>query len=124
MLSRNQIFRCRDTPSAHPPNTLKKPTPTGNKHKPKDKENHPPPCKPPRPPSSIPNPNPLKRKLYEHSVPATSDSGVKVVVRMRPTCGDGDEEDSIVERISSDSLFINGQNFTFDFVAPTDTTQA
>ncbi|TKY59924.1 Kinesin protein KIN12A [Spatholobus suberectus] len=117
MLPRNAILRCRDTPSAE----LRKPRPT--RKKPKDKENHPhPPFKtllPPRPPSS----NPLKRKLSDHSVPATSDSGVKVIVRMRPACHDKDEGDSIVQRISGDSLSINGQSFTFDSIAHANATQ-
>ncbi|RDX67820.1 Kinesin-like protein KIN-12A, partial [Mucuna pruriens] len=114
MLPRNAVFR------AELPNALKKPRPT-RKHKPKDKENHPPPPPPssktplpPIPPSSTPNPNPLKRKLPDHSLPTTSDSGVKVIVRTRPACQDKDEGDSIVHRISAHSLSINGQNFTFD----------
>ncbi|KAI4317414.1 hypothetical protein L6164_025283 [Bauhinia variegata] len=80
---------------------------------------------PPRPPSS----NPLKRKLNmeavtaDNSVPGISDSGVKVVVRMRPLCPDKDEGDPIVQKISSDSLSINGQTFTFDSVADTEATQ-
>ena len=43
---------------------------------------------------------------------------------MRPACDDGDEGDSIAQRISSDSLSINGQNFTFDSVAHSNATQA
>ncbi|XP_028243472.1 kinesin-like protein KIN-12A isoform X1 [Glycine soja] len=122
MLPKNPIFRCRDTPSA---NAFKKPRPT-RKQKSKNKENNPPPFKsllPPKPPSSTPNPNPLKRKHSDHSVPAASNSGVKVIVRMRPSCSDGDEGDSIAQRISSDSLSINGQNFTFDSVAHSNATQ-
>ncbi|KAG5040900.1 hypothetical protein JHK85_013376 [Glycine max] len=92
--------------------STQKPRPT-RKQKSKDKENHPPPFKSPLPPKP-PNPNPLKRKLSDHSVPPTPGSGVKVIVRMRPACDDGDEGDSIVQRISSDSLSINGQSFTFD----------
>ncbi|KAM6565329.1 hypothetical protein CsatA_024457 [Cannabis sativa] len=79
---------------------------------------------PPRPPSS----NPLKRKLHMETVPensvfGTSDSGVQVVVRMRPPRKDRDEGDMIVEKLSSDSLTINGQTFTFDSVADTEATQ-
>ncbi|XVE84631.1 hypothetical protein DITRI_Ditri17bG0028200 [Diplodiscus trichospermus] len=80
---------------------------------------------PPRPPSS----NPLKRKLYtesslpENAVSGISDSGVKVVVRMRPPIKEEEEEDTIVQKITSDSLSINGQTFTFDSVANTDATQ-
>ncbi|CAB4293770.1 unnamed protein product [Prunus armeniaca] len=70
---------------------------------------------PPRPPPS----NPLKRKLSvdsqtENSVPGTSDSGVQVVVRMRPPRKDKDEGEMMVQKLSSDSLSINGQTFTFD----------
>ncbi|KAG7995310.1 hypothetical protein I3843_01G102900 [Carya illinoinensis] len=79
---------------------------------------------PPRPPSS----NPLKRKLSmetlpENSVLGPSDSGVKVVVRMRPPHEDRDEGDVIVQKTSSDSLSINGQTFTFDSVADIEATQ-
>ncbi|KAG2721022.1 hypothetical protein I3843_02G049200 [Carya illinoinensis] len=79
---------------------------------------------PPRPPSS----NPLKRKLImetvpENSVPVASDSGVKVIVRMRPPHKDRDEGDVIVQKTSSESLSINGQTFTFDSVADIEATQ-
>ncbi|KAG6664010.1 kinesin-like protein KIN-12B [Carya illinoinensis] len=79
---------------------------------------------PPRPPSS----NPLKRKLImetvpENSVPGASDSGVKVIVRMRPPHKDRDEGDVIVQKTSSESLSINGQTFTFDSVADIEATQ-
>ncbi|KAJ7979141.1 Kinesin-like protein [Quillaja saponaria] len=79
---------------------------------------------PPRPPSS----NPLKRKLNmetipDNLVPGSSDSGVKVIVRMRPPNKDRDEGDVIVQKISSDSLTINGHTFTFDSVADTEATQ-
>ncbi|KAL6194131.1 hypothetical protein ACLB2K_035215 [Fragaria x ananassa] len=68
---------------------------------------------PPRPPPS----NPLKRKLEmvpENSVHGTSDSGVQVIVRMRPPRKDKDEGEIMVQKTSSDSLSINGQTFTFD----------
>ncbi|BFG15554.1 hypothetical protein CerSpe_018280 [Prunus speciosa] len=79
---------------------------------------------PPRPPPS----NPLKRKLSvesqtENSVPGTSDSGVQVVVRMRPPRKDKDEGEMMVQKLSSDSLSINGQTFTFDSVCDTDSSQ-
>ncbi|BAT86649.1 hypothetical protein VIGAN_04432100 [Vigna angularis var. angularis] len=81
---------------------------------------------PPRPPAS----NPLKRKLAtaadaltDNSLPASSDSGVKVIVRMRPLCPDKDEGDPTVQKVSNDSLSINGHNFTFDSVADTAATQ-
>ncbi|KAI4344893.1 hypothetical protein L6164_012075 [Bauhinia variegata] len=146
MLPRNHILR--ENPSAElassPCPSSAKPRPS---RKPKSsKENDPPsdpnamPCDskpspataaklksplPPRPPSS----NPLKRKLSmeavaaDNVVPGISDSGVKVVVRMRPLCPEKDEGDPIVQKISSDSLSINGQTFTFDSVADTDATQ-
>ena len=105
---------------------------------------------PPRPPSS----NPLKRKLYAETLPdnavsGISDSGVKVfpfflnylisqisnfnfflllfvqvVVRVRPPIKEDEEGETIVQKITSDSLSINGQTLTFDSVANTDTTQA
>ncbi|XP_035539114.1 kinesin-like protein KIN-12B [Juglans regia] len=79
---------------------------------------------PPRPPSS----NPLKRKLImetvpEISVPGASDSGVKVIVRVRPPYEDRDEGDIIVQKSSRESLSINGQTFTFDSVADIEATQ-
>ncbi|KAK9932899.1 hypothetical protein M0R45_020120 [Rubus argutus] len=77
---------------------------------------------PPRPPT----PNPLKRKLDtlpENSVHGTSDSGVQVIVRMRPPRKDKDEGEMLVQKTSSDSLSINGQTFTFDSVADTDASQ-
>ncbi|GMY32137.1 kinesin-like protein KIN-12B [Fagus crenata] len=79
---------------------------------------------PPRPPSS----NPLKRKLImetvpENSVPGASDSGVQVIVRMRPPHTDRDEGDLIVQKTSTDSLSINGHTFTFDSVADVEATQ-
>ncbi|KAK7359344.1 hypothetical protein VNO77_01299 [Canavalia gladiata] len=125
MLPRNAILR--DTPSSselHKPTSFKKPRPT-RKRKSKDKENDPPfkSHLPPRPPSSTPNP--LKRKIPDNSLLTTSsDSGVKVFVRVRPPCHDKVEGDSIVQKISADSLSINGQNFTFDAVAHADDTQA
>ncbi|KAB5569691.1 hypothetical protein DKX38_003484 [Salix brachista] len=68
---------------------------------------------PPRPPSS----NPLKRKLIMENSPenSLSDSGVKVIVRMRPLKKADDEEgETIVQKMSNNSLAINGQTFTFD----------
>ncbi|XP_015958259.1 kinesin-like protein KIN-12B [Arachis duranensis] len=141
MLPRNAILRETHTPtpaefpspSPSPSSTAKKPRPSRRNRS--TKENDPPPehhnarfksLLPPRPPSS----NPLKRKLAldvpltDNSVPANFDSGVKVVVRMRPLRHDKEEVDSSgVKKISNDSLFINGQNFTFDSVADTNATQ-
>ncbi|TKY47796.1 Kinesin protein KIN12A [Spatholobus suberectus] len=141
MLPRNPTLRDAELPSSSSPSPTPspaKPRPS-RKHKP-SKENDPPsdpnivapsasPAKlksplPPRPPSS----NPLKRKLAadaltDNSLPAPSDSGVKVVVRMRPLCPDKDEGDPTVQKVSHDSLSINGHNFTFDSVADTAATQ-
>lgn len=84
---------------------------------------------PPRPPSSNSNiNNPLKRKLsmetiQENSAVASSDSGVKVIVRMRPPNKDEDDGEVIVQKTSNDSLSIIGQAFTFDSVADTESTQ-
>ena len=49
---------------------------------------------------------------------------LQVIVRMRPVCPDKDEGDPTVQKVSNDSLSINGHNFTFDFVADTWATQA
>ncbi|OVA12970.1 Kinesin [Macleaya cordata] len=81
---------------------------------------------PPRPPSS--NSNPLKRKLTmetvpENSVPGSCDSGVQVIVRMRPPNVDEEEGEPIVQKLSAESLSILGQTFTFDSVADTGSTQ-
>ncbi|KAJ9558986.1 hypothetical protein OSB04_013600 [Centaurea solstitialis] len=69
---------------------------------------------PPRPPSS----NPLKRKIgsdfhHENGASGASDTGVKVIVRMRPP-NKNEEGEMIVEKTSGDSLSILGQRFTFD----------
>ncbi|KAI3706255.1 hypothetical protein L6452_23869 [Arctium lappa] len=73
---------------------------------------------PPRPPSS----NPLKRKLsndfpLENGVAGSSDTGVKVIVRMRPANKNEEEGEIIVQKTSGESLSILGQPFTFDSVA-------
>ncbi|GLT49527.1 hypothetical protein SLA2020_230790 [Shorea laevis] len=84
---------------------------------------------PPRPPSS----NPLKRKLNletlaekalaENVAPGVSDSGVKVIVRVRPLNKEEEDGEIIVQKLSNDAVTINGQNFMFDAVADTDATQ-
>ncbi|CAH8362950.1 unnamed protein product [Eruca vesicaria subsp. sativa] len=75
---------------------------------------------PPRPPSS----NPLKRKLIAETASenGVSDSGVKVIVRVKPP-SKGEEEEMIVKKISSDALTINEQTFTFDSIADPESTQ-
>ena len=42
---------------------------------------------------------------------------------MRPPIKEDEEGDTIVQKITDDSLNINGQTFTFDSVANTDATQ-
>ncbi|KAG1370058.1 kinesin-like protein KIN-12B [Cocos nucifera] len=84
----------------------------------------------PRPPlSSNHGGNPLKRKLSletlpENGVPASmaSDSGVRVIVRMRPLNKD-EEGNLIVQKISSNSISILDHAFTFDSVADSRSTQ-
>ncbi|CAD5327860.1 unnamed protein product [Arabidopsis thaliana] len=75
---------------------------------------------PPRPPPS----NPLKRKLSAETATESvfSDSGVKVIVRMKPL-NKGEEGDMIVEKMSKDSLTVSGQTFTFDSIANPESTQ-
>ncbi|KVH90919.1 hypothetical protein Ccrd_007036 [Cynara cardunculus var. scolymus] len=80
---------------------------------------------PPRPPPS----NPLKRKLsndfpLENGVAGSSDTGVKVIVRMRPANKNEEEGEMIVQKTSGESLSIVGQPFTFDSVADGASTQA
>ncbi|XP_050889832.1 glucose-1-phosphate adenylyltransferase large subunit 1 [Lathyrus oleraceus] len=109
MLPRNPIARdTAELPSSSSPSSSAKTRPSSRKHKP-SKENDPPSDHniivpyspshvksksplPPTPPSS----KPLKRKLAldtiaaENSLPATTDSDVKVIVRMRPLRKDKD----------------------------------
>nr|XP_010907239.1 kinesin-like protein KIN-12B isoform X2 [Elaeis guineensis] len=85
---------------------------------------------PPRPPlSSNHGGNPLKRKLSletlpENGVPASmaSDSGVQVIVRMRPLNKE-EEGNLIAQKISSNSISILDHAFTFDSVADSRSTQ-
>ncbi|GAB4844042.1 TRAFAC class myosin-kinesin ATPase super [Ancistrocladus abbreviatus] len=84
---------------------------------------------PPRPPA--PSSNPLKRKLSVDAVCeigacsfSSSDSGVKVIVRMRPLNKDEEGGEMIVQKLSNDSLLINGQTFTFDSIADAGASQA
>ncbi|KAG4990032.1 hypothetical protein JHK84_032580 [Glycine max] len=117
MLPRNPLRDAAELPSSPSPTpttSSAKPRSSSRKHKP-SKENDPPsdpnlvtpsPAKlksplPPRPPSS----NPLKRKLTaadaltDNSLPAPSDSGVKVIVRMRPLSPDKDNVDPTVQKL-------------------------
>ncbi|KAI3791167.1 hypothetical protein L2E82_04825 [Cichorium intybus] len=79
---------------------------------------------PPRPPPS----NSHKRKLsndflLENAVAGSSDTGVKVIVRMRPPNTNEEEGEAIVQKTAGDSLSILGQTFTFDSVADAASTQ-
>ncbi|XP_010532718.1 PREDICTED: kinesin-like protein KIN-12B [Tarenaya hassleriana] len=138
MLPRNSTLR--DVGEAQSPNPSSKSKPP-RKHR-SAKENAPPPDLnsltpdhrsspaaklksplPPRPPSA----NPLKRKLSteagaENAMSGLSDSGVKVIVRMKPPTK-GEEEEMIVQKSSNDTLTVNGHTFTFDSVADPESTQ-
>ncbi|XP_009627869.1 kinesin-like protein KIN-12B [Nicotiana tomentosiformis] len=80
-------------------------------------------------PPRHPNSNPLKRKLSVESengaavAAGSSDSGVKVIVRMRPPIKDEEEGEIVVQKVSNDSLSISGHTFTFDSIADTQSTQ-
>ncbi|KAG6535452.1 hypothetical protein ZIOFF_000425 [Zingiber officinale] len=86
---------------------------------------------PPRPPiSSKPGANPLKRKLSSEtpaengvSPSSASDSGVQVIVRMRPPDKVEEEADLIVEKVSENSVTVFDHNFTFDSVVDIRSTQ-
>ncbi|KAJ6403864.1 hypothetical protein OIU84_012126 [Salix udensis] len=147
MLPRNPILREAAAHNEHSPNPSShkmKPSPSPSRRNKSSKENAPPPDPnsitsdlkhfpspasaklksplPPRPPSS----NPLKRKLIMENSPenSLSDSGVKVIVRMRPLKkADEEEGETIVQKMSNNTLAINGQTFTFDSVADTGATQ-
>ncbi|XP_076911441.1 kinesin-like protein KIN-12B [Bidens hawaiensis] len=123
-----------DTQSLNPHSM--KPTRSGNrKHKP-SKENAPPPpdnilpdskpsgfakLKAPLPPRP---PNPLKRKIGPDfgSENASADSGVKVIVRMRPL-NNNEEGGTVIQKTLGDSLTMLGHQFTFDHVADVSSTQ-
>ncbi|KAK7387598.1 hypothetical protein VNO78_28511 [Psophocarpus tetragonolobus] len=141
MLPRNPILREAEVPSSGSPSLNHGKTRGSRKHKQskeKEKENEAPsdpnlgafasPARlksplPPRPPSS----NPLKRKLTTADAalidPTPPDSGVKVIVRMRPLSPDKDQADPTVHKLSNDSLSINSHHFTFDSVADMSATQ-
>uniref|UniRef100_A0A1S3ZJ92 Kinesin-like protein KIN12B n=1 Tax=Nicotiana tabacum TaxID=4097 RepID=A0A1S3ZJ92_TOBAC len=80
-------------------------------------------------PPRHPNSNPLKRKLSVESengvtvAAGSSDSGVKVIVRMRPPIKDEEEGETVLQKVSNDSLSISGHTFTFDSIADTQSTQ-
>ncbi|KAJ0555289.1 putative plus-end-directed kinesin ATPase [Helianthus annuus] len=139
--SRNQILReiPLDTPPSNP-SPIKQPKSSNRKHK-FSKENDSPheigsvpdsspspaagKLKSPLPPRP---PNALKRKLsndfgVENGVSGSDDTGVKVIVRVRPTSKNEEEGEVIVQKTSGDSLTILGQPFTFDSVADATSTQ-
>ncbi|CAN1346753.1 Kinesin-like protein KIN-12B [Linum perenne] len=145
MLPRNPVLReaslnpNSDSPTPPPsslkskPNLSPSPSVPPRRHKfnnenaapPSDLHSSPSPAKirtqlPPKPPSS----NPLKRKLAMDASqdPTPHDSGVQVIVRMRPSSKD-DEGELTVQKLSHDSLCINGQTFRFDSVADIEATQ-
>nr|XP_043626170.1 kinesin-like protein KIN-12B [Erigeron canadensis] len=79
---------------------------------------------PPRPPPS----NTLKRKLsndfaVDGGVGGSSDTGVQVIVRIRPPSKNEEEGEVIVQKTSVNSFTILGQTFTFDSVADAASTQ-
>ncbi|XP_076920105.1 kinesin-like protein KIN-12B [Bidens hawaiensis] len=134
---RNPILRENDTPSPNP-SPSKQVKHSSRKQK-LLKENDPPceitdaagsPCVgkvksplPPRPPMA----NVLKRKLSNDFVAesgvAGADTGVKVIVRVRPPNKNEEEGEAIVQKTCTDSLTILEQPFTFDYVADSTSTQ-
>ncbi|CAA2996922.1 kinesin KIN12B [Olea europaea subsp. europaea] len=144
MMPRNQILRENYESAAHtPPSASPNPkckliaagSPSNRRHK-SSKENADPnsiaspataKLKSPLPPRPT-----LKRKLtveaavgLENSAgPANSaDSGVKVIVRIRPPNKVEEDGGSVIQKLSNDSLSIAGQTFTFDSVADIESTQ-
>ncbi|KAI3902664.1 hypothetical protein MKW92_050905 [Papaver armeniacum] len=73
------------------------------------------------PPSSNSSCN-SKGKVIMEPVPRFSDSGVQVIVRIRPPNADADDE-IVVEKVSEESLSVLDQTFTFDYVADTSSSQ-
>ncbi|GAA0175608.1 microtubule binding motor protein [Lithospermum erythrorhizon] len=55
---------------------------------------------------------------------AASDSGVQVIVRMRPPNKTVEEGEMIVQKLSEDTLTIGAHTFTFDSIADTEASQA
>ncbi|KAL3635015.1 TRAFAC class myosin-kinesin ATPase superfamily [Castilleja foliolosa] len=137
MMPRNQILRENHETLTASPNLKPKPTtpnPSSRKLK-SSKENAPP--TPASDPNSItsspaakmksplpPRP-PLKRKLSVESGPSENcataansiDSGVKVIVRVRPPHKEEEDGGNVVQKSTEDSLTISGQTFTFDSIA-------
>ncbi|XP_073275294.1 kinesin-like protein KIN-12B [Primulina huaijiensis] len=152
MMPRSQIFRenqpetAVNAPLYSSPNPKLKPgtpNPSSRKHKSSSKENAQPinsDLNVTSSPSSVsaklksplpPRP-PLKRKLTVEPAAAlengvvpvnSSDSGVKVIVRVRPPSKDEEEGQHVVQKIAYDSLSIAGQTFTFDSIADIESNQ-
>ncbi|CAI9762820.1 unnamed protein product [Fraxinus pennsylvanica] len=144
MMPRNQILRenyesASPTPPSASPNPKSKliaaGSPSNRRHK-SSKENADPnsimspataKMKSPLPPRPT-----LKRKLTVEAAVGLenntgpvnpADSGVKVIVRIRPPNKVGEDGGSVVQKLSNDSLSIAGQTFTFDSVADIESTQ-
>nr|XP_017219482.1 PREDICTED: kinesin-like protein KIN12B [Daucus carota subsp. sativus] len=77
---------------------------------------------PPRPPKNLKKLN-LDNVADNGGNIGGSDSGVQVIVRMRPPNMDEEEGEMIVQKNSADSLSVVGQTFTFDSVADFNSTQ-
>ncbi|KAI3470080.1 hypothetical protein Pfo_026743 [Paulownia fortunei] len=136
-MPRNQILReNHDTVTASPNPKSKPTTPNPSNRKLKSsKENAPPtPASDPNSMTSspaakmkspLPPRPPLKRKLSVESVGSENcsaaanslDSGVKVIVRVRPPNKEEEDGGNVVQKITEDSLTISGQTFTFDSIA-------
>ncbi|KAG6393427.1 hypothetical protein SASPL_147668 [Salvia splendens] len=137
MAPRNQIMRENHENIAASPNPKSKPTtPNPNRKLKSSKENAPPtPASDPNSMAPSPAPAklksplpprpPLKRKLSIESAaadnaaptPNSLDSGVKVIVRVRPPNTEEEDAGDVIQKKSLDSLTISGQTFTFDSIA-------
>ncbi|XP_047956466.1 kinesin-like protein KIN-12B [Salvia hispanica] len=137
MAPRNQIMRENNENIAASPNPKSKPTtPNPNRKLKSSKENAPPtpasdpnsmapPPSPAKLKSALPPRPPLKRKLSiesaaaDNAAPAANslDSGVKVIVRVRPPNTEEEDAGGVIQKKSLDSLTISGQTFTFDSIA-------
>ncbi|XP_042028480.1 kinesin-like protein KIN-12B [Salvia splendens] len=137
MTPRNQIMRENHENIAASPNPKSKPTtPNPNRKLKPSKENAPPtpasdpnsmapPPAPAKLKSPLPPRPPLKRKLSIESAAADNDapaansldSGVKVIVRVRPPNTEEEDAGGVIQKKSLDSLTISGQTFTFDSIA-------
>ncbi|KAL1535673.1 TRAFAC class myosin-kinesin ATPase superfamily [Salvia divinorum] len=144
MAPRNQIMRENHENVAASPNPKSKPTtPNPSRKLKSSKENAPPtPASDPNSMTSSPSPAklktplpprpPLKRKLSidsaaaDNAAPAANslDSGVKVIVRVRPPNTEEEDGGGVIQKKSQDSLTISGQTFTFDSIADINSKQS